>query len=75
VIILHKIKIQLFRCIKFTPYILLLTTISLKSQFYNLPNDYFFNNLTQKQLARLDSEQTHSSIQPYIPFLIKSMNL
>ncbi len=70
-IILHKIKIQLFRCIKFTPYILLLTTISLKSQFYNLPNDYFFNNLTQKQLARLDSEQTHSSIQPYIPFFNK----
>ena len=70
-IILHKIKIQLFRCIKFTPYVLLLTTISLKSQFYNLPNDYFFNNLCQKQLARLDSEQTHSSIQPYIPFFSK----
>jgi hypothetical protein len=52
-------------------FILCLLSSSLKSQFYNLPNDYFFNNLTQKQLARLDSEQTHSSIQPYIPFFNK----
>ena len=70
-IILHKIKIQLFRCVSLTPYILLLYTFSIKAQFYNLPNDYFFNTLTQKQLARVDSEQTHSSIQPYIPFFNK----
>lgn len=49
----------------------LLITSSLKSQFYNLPNDFFFNTLTQRQLAQLDSSQTHSSIQPYIPFFNK----
>ncbi|MDX2172532.1 MAG: hypothetical protein SFY56_05385 [Bacteroidota bacterium] len=38
-----------------------------KAQFYNLPNDYSFNTLTQKQLAKKDSN-THSGIQPYIPF-------
>lgn len=70
-IILHKIKIRLFKCNKLTPYILLLTTISLKAQFYNLPNDYFFNTFSQRQLARIDSEQIHSSIQPYIPFFNK----
>lgn len=37
------------------------------AQFYNLPNEYSFNLLTQKQLAKKDSN-IHSSIQPYIPF-------
>jgi len=37
------------------------------AQFYNLPNDYNFNLLTQKQLAKKDSA-IHASIQPYIPF-------
>ena len=46
-------------------------SLHLKSQFYNLPNDYFFNTFSQRQLARLDSEQLHSSIQPYIPFFNK----
>jgi len=41
------------------------------AQFYNLPNDYFFSTLSQKQLARIDSEQIHTSIQPYIPFFNK----
>ena len=48
--------------------VLCLMSLSLKSQFYNLPNEYFFNNFSQRQLARVDSEQLHSSIQPYIPF-------
>ena len=52
-------------------YILILISGSLKSQFYNLPNEYFFNTLSQRQLARLDTEQLHSSIQPYIPFFNK----
>jgi len=42
-----------------------------KAQFYNLPNEYFFNTFTQRQLARVDTEQTHSAIQPYIPFFNK----
>ena len=48
-----------------------LFSLSIKSQFYNLPNDYFFNTFSQRQLARIDSEQTHSGIQPYIPFFNK----
>ncbi|MFO0321453.1 MAG: hypothetical protein ACK504_03400 [Bacteroidota bacterium] len=39
-----------------------------KAQFYNLPNEYFFNTATQKRLSKIDSEQTHLSVQPYIPF-------
>jgi hypothetical protein len=71
VIILYKIKIQLYRFKHLKACILLLTTFSLKAQFYNLPNDYFFSTLSQRQLARIDSEQIHSSIQPYIPFFNK----
>ncbi len=41
------------------------------AQFYNLPNDYFFNTFSQRELARIDSQQIHSSIQPYIPFFNK----
>lgn len=41
------------------------------AQFYNLPNDYFFNTLSQRELARLDSQHIHSGIQPYIPFFNK----
>ena len=70
-IILHKIKIQFFRFRNLITCILILISFSLKSQFYNLPNDYFFNTFTQRQLAKVDSEQTHSSIQPYIPFFNK----
>lgn len=62
----------------FSSYILILIFLfsllisnSLKAQFYNLPNDYFYNTLTQRQLARVDSEQTHLGIQPYIPFFSK----
>ncbi len=51
--------------------ILCLLSLSLKSQFYNLPNDYFFNTVSQRQLARIDTEQIHSGIQPYIPFFNK----
>ncbi len=69
--ILHKIKIQPYRFRSLNTCILILISFYLKAQFYNLPNDYFFNNLTQKQLAVLDSEQTHSNIQPYIPFFNK----
>ena len=70
-IILHNIKIQFFRFRHLNTYILILVSFSLKSQFYNLPNEYFFNNFSQRQLARVDSEQLHSSIQPYIPFFNK----
>mgnify|MGYP000872966162 FL=1 len=52
-------------------YVLILITCSLKAQFYNLPNDYFYNTLTQKELSKIDSVQTHISIQPYIPFFNK----
>lgn len=48
-----------------------LVSLSVKSQFYNLPNDYFFNTFLQRRLAEVDSEQIHSSIQPYIPFFNK----
>lgn len=43
----------------------------LQAQFYNLPNDYFFNQLTYRELARIDSQQVHAAIQPYIPFFGK----
>lgn len=55
--------------------VLVSISVSVKAQFYNLPNEYFFNTFSQRQLARLDSEQIHSSIQPYIPFSIKNMSL
>ncbi len=50
---------------------LFFSSFYLKAQFYNLPTDYFFNTLTQRHLAKIDSEQTHISIQPYIPFFSK----
>lgn len=58
----------------FTLFVLLLLSLPLKSQFYNLPNDYFFNTFTQRELAKIDSEQVHASIQPYIPFFNKKYN-
>jgi hypothetical protein len=63
------LSIQKFK--NLNTYVLILITCSLKAQFYNLPNEYFFNTLSQRQLARLDTEQLHSSIQPYIPFFNK----
>ncbi|MBS1636078.1 MAG: hypothetical protein JST26_09195 [Bacteroidetes bacterium] len=41
---------------------------SLKAQFYNLPNDYIYNTLAQRRMARIDSIPLHNSIQPAIPF-------
>ena len=52
-------------------FVLILLTSSLKAQFYNLPNDYFFNTTTQKHLAKIDSNQVHVGMQPYIPFFHK----
>jgi hypothetical protein len=49
----------------------LLISLPLRSQFYNLPNEYFYNTFSQRELAKIDSEQVHSSIQPYIPFFNK----
>lgn len=46
-------------------------SISVKAQFYNLPNDFFFNTLTDRALSKVDTVQIHSSIQPYIPFFNK----
>jgi hypothetical protein len=43
---------------------------SVKSQFYNLPNDYFFSLLTEKQLAAKDSS-IHNGVKPYIHFFSK----
>jgi hypothetical protein len=52
-------------------FVLLFSIQSIKAQFYNLPNEYFFNTITQKNLSKIDSVQTHSSIEPYIPFFNK----
>jgi hypothetical protein len=40
---------------------------SFHAQFFNLPADYAFSLLTQRELANRDSA-THASIQPYIQF-------
>lgn len=37
------------------------------AQFYNLPNDYFFSLLTERELAEKDA-QIHSNVKPYIQF-------
>lgn len=61
-------KIQVYRYKYLLSFILYLLSLPLQSQFYNLPNDYFYNTFSQRHLARIDSEQTHPDIQPYIPF-------
>lgn len=43
---------------------------SSRAQFYNLPNDYSFSLLTEKQLSARDSS-IHGGIRPYIPFFSK----
>lgn len=65
------LDIRFRKCLFLLSFVFCLKSLSLKSQFYNLPNEYFFNTFSQRQLARLDSEQIHSSIQPYIPFFNK----
>ncbi len=55
---LRKIYLGIFIC--FSLY-------TLRAQFYNVPSDYAFSLLTQRELAARDSA-THASIQPYIPF-------
>ena len=47
--------------------VFILSTYSLKAQFYNLPNDYNFSLLTERTLAEKDSA-IHSGIKPYIHF-------
>lgn len=64
-------KIQVYRYKYLLSFILYLLSLPLISQFYNLPNDYFYNTFSQRHLARIDSEQTHPDIQPYIPFFSK----
>jgi hypothetical protein len=44
-----------------------------KSQFYNLPSEYHFALLTEKQLAARDSH-IHTGIKPYIPFFSTKYN-
>lgn len=39
----------------------------IKAQYYALPTEYFFDKLTQKQLAQPDSS-IHSAVKPYIPY-------
>ncbi|MBI3519675.1 MAG: hypothetical protein HY062_10005 [Bacteroidetes bacterium] len=71
VVITNNASILLNRYKYLLSFIFYLLSGSLKSQFYNLPNDYFFGTFTQRQLAQIDSEQTHPAIQPYIPFFNK----
>jgi hypothetical protein len=52
-------------------FISFLISSALNAQFYNLPTDYFFSSISQKQISKIDSEQIHSSIQPYIHFFSK----
>lgn len=66
-----NLEFRIEKYILLLSYFLCLISVPSKAQFYNLPNDYFFNTFSQRQLARLDSEQIHSSIQPYIPFFNK----
>jgi hypothetical protein len=50
--------------------ILTFASTTVRAQFYNLPNDYFFSLLTERELAKKDP-QVHSDIKPYIHFLNK----
>ncbi len=50
--------------------LLLFASHFLNAQFYNLPNDYHFSLLTERNLAVKDSA-VHSSVKPYIHFYSK----
>lgn len=71
VIFLSTTYILLKRSKNLLSFTLCLISFSLSAQFYNLPNDYFFNTFSQRRLARIDSQQIHAGIQPYIPFFNK----
>ena len=43
---------------------------SIKAQYYNLPNDYFFSLFTEKKLAEINNN-IHTNLKPYIPFFSK----
>ena len=60
-------KIQNSSCAVFLLFILLLSSVFVKAQFYNLPNDYFSSLLTERRLAAKDSS-IHSAVKPYIHF-------
>lgn len=47
-----------------------LASFSSSAQFYNLPNDYFFSLLTERELAQKNA-QIHSDVKPYIHFFDK----
>ena len=51
----------------FRVVLLLVYSSAARAQFYNLPNDYFFARLTEKQLLKNDSA-IHPGIQPYVVF-------
>jgi len=51
--------------------VFLLTSFSLRAQFYNLPNDYNFSLLTEKRLAAVDSS-IHTGLKPYIHFFSRN---
>lgn len=56
---------------RFLPGILLfLASFEARSQFYNLPGDYFFSLTTEKKTAQKDSS-VHGGIKPYIHFFSK----
>ncbi len=56
------------RCKKLTLCFLIIINGCLQAQFYNLPNEFFFNLQTQRNLSKIDSSQVHTSIQPYVYF-------
>lgn len=60
---LHNHRVALFILFSFAAF-------TIKAQFYDLPADYIFSLLTQRQLAEPDSS-IHCSLQPYIPFFSK----
>jgi hypothetical protein len=57
----------LYKRVKILTASFLLFSFFGKSQFYNLPNEYSFSLLTERQLAKKDSA-IHTGIKPYIHF-------
>lgn len=65
---LSRVQIQICKTNSILAFFaVFLTTFVLRAQYYNLPNDYNFALLTEKNLAQKDSS-IHSSIKPYIHF-------
>lgn len=63
----HKHSARLLRRQVLVPVLCFALAGQLKSQFYNLPEDYAFSLLTEKRLAEKDGS-VHTTVKPYIPF-------